>query len=72
MCKKSIPQGGFATVTLQRGELNLVVKNVPSLICPYCGETYTEEKTARKLLDAVRNLEAEGLKTEEDFFLDIF
>jgi YgiT-type zinc finger domain-containing protein len=52
MCKQAEPKKGLATVTLKRGELTLVLKNVPALVCPDCGEPYVTEAIAIQLLAA--------------------
>ncbi len=64
MCKQSEPRPGVTTVTLERGELSLVLKNVPALVCPECGEAYADENTAARLLEIALNMEAEGLQDE--------
>jgi YgiT-type zinc finger domain-containing protein len=50
MCKYEEVRDGSSTVTLERGSLTLVIKNVPSRVCPNCGEAYIDEGTTRKLL----------------------
>ncbi len=62
MCKQAEPRPGMTTVTLERGELSLVLKNVPALVCPQCGEAYTDEATAARLLETALGVESEGLQ----------
>ena len=64
VCKQSEPGPGLTTVALERGEFSLVLKNVPALICPECGEAYTDESTAARLLEIALEIEAEGLQVE--------
>ena len=64
MCKQVEPLPGFTTVALERGELSLVLKNVPALVCPQCGEAYTDEATAARLLETALEIEGEGLVAE--------
>jgi YgiT-type zinc finger domain-containing protein len=53
ICKKATTKPGMTTVTLERGCLTMVVKCVPALVCPNCGEAYlNEEVTAGLLRDA--------------------
>ncbi len=52
ICKKGEPRAGKATVTLERGGKIMVVRGVPALVCPNCGEEYVDEAVARKLLEA--------------------
>ena len=68
ICKQSNPRPGFTTVTLERGELSLVIKNVPALVCPECGEAYTDEETADLLLKAALEMEEEGLLADVRIF----
>lgn len=39
-----------ATVTLERGGLPLIVKEVPAQVCDNGGEEYVDEKVAARLL----------------------
>jgi YgiT-type zinc finger domain-containing protein len=52
MCKQAELNSGLTTVILKRGELTLVLENVPVLVCPNCGESYATEAIAIKLLAA--------------------
>jgi YgiT-type zinc finger domain-containing protein len=55
ICRQAEPVAGFATVTLERDSLTLVIKQVPALVCPNCGEAYVDEKVTEQLLrDAER------------------
>ncbi len=49
ICKTGETAPGTATVTLQRGETTLLVKNVPAEVCRNCGEYYLDDAVARKL-----------------------
>ena len=62
VCKQSEPRPGLTTVTLERGEFSLVLKNVPALVCPECGEAYTDESTAARILETALEMEDEGLQ----------
>jgi YgiT-type zinc finger domain-containing protein len=50
ICKKGETAAGTATVTLERGGLTLVVKEVPAQVCDNCGEQYVNEEVAARLL----------------------
>ena len=58
ICKKGETAKGRVTVTLERGEMTLVVKKVPANVCQNCGEEYVDEATTVQLLktaeDALR------------------
>jgi len=40
ICKKGEPAKGRVTVILERGEMTLVVKKVPAIVCQNCSEEY--------------------------------
>jgi len=47
-CKNGTMEEGKVTVTLQRGQSVVVIKNVPALVCENCGDyTLSETVTAR-------------------------
>ncbi len=50
ICKQAETVPGKATVTLDRNGITLVVKGVPAMVCPNCGEEYLDEKTTAQLL----------------------
>ena len=49
ICKAGETKPGLATVTLQRGETIVLIKDVPADVCENCGEYYLDEAVARKL-----------------------
>ena len=66
ICKTGATLPGMATVTLQKGNSVVVIRDVPAKICQDCGEYYLDEQVARKVSalaeDAVqRNAEVEIL-----------
>ena len=59
ICRQVETVDGLTTVRFERGEMRLVVNNVPARICPSCGEAYVDEDVAGKLLrDAEKMSEA--------------
>jgi len=67
ICKNGDPKPGKVTVTLQRGESIVIIKDVPAEVCQDCGEYYLDEATSSKIYaqadDAVqRNAEVEILR----------
>ncbi|GAB2591720.1 type II toxin-antitoxin system MqsA family antitoxin [Nitrincola alkalisediminis] len=50
ICKQGETQPGMTTVTLTRGEVTLVIKNVPADICENCGEYYLSDVISRKVM----------------------
>ena len=49
ICKTGETAPGKATVTLQRGETVVVIKDVPAQICRECGEYYLDESAAARV-----------------------
>jgi len=49
ICKHGETADGFATVTIERDGLTLVVKKVPARVCQNCGEEYVEDTVASEL-----------------------
>ena len=50
ICKQGKTQPGMTRVTLTRGEVTLVIKNVPAEICDNCGEYYLSDEISRKIM----------------------
>jgi len=50
ICRQAEVIPGQTTITLERGDLTLVVKNVPALVCPNCGEAYLDATVTEQLL----------------------
>jgi YgiT-type zinc finger domain-containing protein len=67
ICKTGETRPGKTTVTLQRGETTVLIKEVPAEICGTCGEYYLDDAVARNVYaqadDAVnRHAEVEILR----------
>jgi len=60
ICRQAETGGGVTSVTFERGEMKLVVNNVPAQICPGCGEAYLEEQVAVRLLREAEEMSAVG------------
>jgi len=50
ICKVGETREGPATVTLERGESIIVIKNVPAEVCQNCGEYYLSEEVTDTVL----------------------
>lgn len=48
-CKRAEPAAGTTSMTYERGEAVIVVKKIPALVCPACGEAYFDEATSSRL-----------------------
>lgn len=64
ICKQADTQPGRTTVTLERGQVTLVIKDVPARVCPNCGEDYVEEDTASKLIDILDQASKAGVQVD--------
>lgn len=64
ICKQASLQKGIGTSIFERDEMTLVIKGVPKLVCPNCGEEYTDEETTERLLDIVEDAEKNGVLTD--------
>jgi YgiT-type zinc finger domain-containing protein len=67
ICKSGGTVPGKVTVTLQRGETVIVIRDVPAEVCENCGEYYLDDAVASKVYrqgeDAVqRRAEVEILR----------
>jgi len=49
ICKHGDTRDGFTTVTLDRGQTTVVIKEVPAEICENCGEYYLAEDVTEKI-----------------------
>ena len=58
LCRQGETNPGSVTVTLQRDNTTVIVKDVPADVCENCGEYYLSDKTTDKVHamgeDAVR------------------
>jgi YgiT-type zinc finger domain-containing protein len=59
ICKQGQTAPGFVTVTLERADTVLVIKDVPAEVCTQCGEYYLDDATTQRIMtlgeDAVRH-----------------
>jgi YgiT-type zinc finger domain-containing protein len=62
--KEGRTRGGTATVTLERGESTIVIKDVPADVCENCGEYYLSEEVARKVEKMAQQAIAHGALIE--------
>lgn len=60
ICKQAEIRPGTTTLTLERGDLTFVVKNVPAQICPNCGEAYIDEAVTVELLSTAEQMSRSG------------
>ena len=64
ICRRAEIVDGLTSVTFERGELRLVVNNVPARVCPSCGEAYVEEEVAVQLLREAEEMSKAGISDD--------
>lgn len=64
ICKSGKMKAGKVTVTLQRKESIIVVKNVPAKVCENCGEYTLSEEVTRKLMGIAEQAVANNAEIE--------
>ena len=64
ICQQAELQEGPGTSVFERNGMTLVIKGIPKLICPNCGEEYTDEETTERLLQIVEEAEKSGVLTD--------
>jgi len=67
ICKQGETKPGYTTVTLNRGDSSIIIKQVPADICENCGEYYLSEEISEQVLILAekaieRNAEIEVLR----------
>ncbi len=64
ICKQGETRAGMATVTLQRGESTIIMKDVPADICENCGEYYLSESITEKVMNRAEESIRKGVEIE--------
>jgi YgiT-type zinc finger domain-containing protein len=64
MCKNETMVDGTTSVTFERGDMTLVIKNVPALVCTNCGEAYIDQEITDKLLETAEQAARDGVQVE--------
>jgi YgiT-type zinc finger domain-containing protein len=64
ICRQAKLIDGLTSILFERGELKLMVKQVPARICPSCGDAYVAEDVAVRLLRGAEEISTAG--TMED------
>ena len=64
ICKTSGLKDGKTTVVFERNGSTVVVKEVPALVCPNCGEAYVDDKVSENLLRQAEVEFAKGVEVE--------
>ena len=64
ICKNGRTYKGFTTVTLNRDQTTVVIKEVPAEICENCGEYYLSEEVTEKVQNLAENAFQQGVEIE--------
>jgi len=64
ICKQGDTHPGKVTVTLERAETIVVIKEVPADVCENCGEYYLSESITERLLQATNQAADKGAEVE--------
>ena len=64
VCGQAHPVPGTATVTLERDGATLVMKDVPALVCPNCGEEYVSDDVATRVTEIADRAFREGITVD--------
>lgn len=64
ICRQTKVVGGLTSVKFERGEMHLMINNVPARVCHHCGEAYMNEEVARWLLQSVEEMYRAGMLEE--------
>jgi YgiT-type zinc finger domain-containing protein len=61
ICRQAETVDGFVSVNFARGEMDLVINNVPARVCYACGEASVNEQVAVHLLRCAEELSKAGI-----------
>ncbi len=64
ICKLGETKKGSVTVTLERGETTVLIKNVPTDICENCGEYYLSDEISERVLKQVESAVTNNTEVE--------
>jgi len=64
ICKTGEMIEGKTTVTLQRGETTVVIKDMPARVCDNCGEYYLAEDMTEQVLGMAESAVSKGVEVE--------
>ena len=64
LCKQGETRSGKVTVTLQRNETTVIIKNVPADVCENCGEYYLSEDITKRVLEIAEEAVRKGAEVE--------
>lgn len=66
-CPVGTYRDGTTTMTVEREDATLVVKEVPAYVCPYCGDALLSEEVSKGLDHAMDEAIAAGGTTVREY-----
>ena len=64
VCKHGETHPGQVTVTLQRGDTTVILKQVPAEVCENCGEYYLSDKVTGQVMNRAEAAVKSGTEVE--------
>lgn len=64
ICKHGETKPGTTTVTFERNQSTVVIKDVPADVCDNCGETYISSTVSSKILNQADNSINQGVEVD--------
>ena len=64
LCKNGTTEKGYVTVTLEKGETIVLIKNVPAEVCGNCGHYYLSSEITQLVLDKGKEAYEKGTELE--------
>ena len=62
ICKNGEVSLGTTTLTVERGKMTVVLKEIPAQVCDSCGEAYFDQATTSRIESIVDQLERSGVE----------
>jgi YgiT-type zinc finger domain-containing protein len=64
LCRHGETKAGKVTVTLQRGETTVIIKEVPAEVCENCGEYYLSDEITERVMAMGEEAVQKGAEVE--------
>jgi YgiT-type zinc finger domain-containing protein len=64
ICRNGNTRNGHVTVTVQRGDTTVILKQAPADVCDNCGEYYLSTEIAAQVLERAESAVKSGAEVE--------
>ena len=64
ICRQAEIANGFTSISFEREEFRLLIRNVPAQICPNCGEAIVDEDVATQLISKAEESFRQGMRED--------